>query len=429
MINYSQSSRQFEKLLDNIGDNISKSNNDDKNKIIRRFVDFAVTLIEDVLIHEHFNKNYPLRNSLLVDIFKEKNEISLQENYLRKLYNYKIENLPTNIQEQYYNNKILIASRSQKTNDIKAWWNFIGEKYHLINKIYIDKITEIYELGSNAYLVDKKYGADLLNSLMDDRHLHLLVNSVDNSKQALEINISELKYDFENRTKAVDLLQRIKKDLEQIPFKDQLEKDNTYRKVHFISFLLNFNYNYSFQQLKEDNEKLITLSDNYNRPDSLNNFYKLFLKLIENPNIEIESKIEKIKHFFTLHNDEFLLDFINLYHSFINGKYKKALSYANDQSYAPNPYIRLWAKQIELIIHYRRGDIDLCEILLERAFRQMKLLQTKPYTLASSAMFLKEFHQKINIKVPNLYTLLSKNFTSYSVIHQQLKIELNKDIE
>lgn len=426
MINYSQSGRQFEKLLDNIGENISKSNNDDKNKIIRRFVDFAVTLIEDVLLHEHLSKNYPLRNSLLVDIFKEKNEASLQEKYLRKLHNYKIETLNYNIQEQYYNDNIAITSRSQKHNDTQKWWEFIGEKYKLTNKIYFEKITEIYELGSTAYLVDKQFGTELLTNLMDDKHLNLLAKTVDDSKQALEIKIAEVKFSFENKSKAFELLKEIKNDVKKLSFKDDYEKDTTIRKVHFISFLLNFNYNDSQQQIIKDNNQLLNLSKKHNRPDSLNNFYRLFLQLINNPTIEIIDMIENVKHFFTLHNDEFLLDFIMLYHSFLNKDYKKALTYVNEQSYAPNPYIRIWAKQIELLIHYRKGNFDLCDILLERALRQMKLMQTKPYTLASSAMFFKEFHNSINTKIPKLYKELSENFTSYSIFHEQLITELKK---
>lgn len=421
LINYNRNSiKKLDDLLDQIGVRLAKNKNDNADKVIRRFVDFAVTLIEDVFIQENISKNYPLRSSLLANIFKDKNELELQDAYLRKLCNSKLETLDYSIQEQYYNDSIVNSSRSGKNNDMNKWWGLIDEKYMLSNRIYFEKITNIYELASASYLVDKKYGTALLSKMMNHKHLNLILNVVDDSVQALEIKMAEARFNFENHTKVYDILAEVNNDVKQLKFSSEKEQDDILRKVYFLNFLVNFNYKSSLDEIIGSNNQMLALSEKYNRPDSLNKFYNLLIRLFEKNIVDISEEVDLIKKDFVLHHDEYLLDFIQLYHSFINKDYKKALRLVNDLSYAPNQYIRIWSKQIEILVHYKKGNLGVCESLLDRALRQMKLMQTNPYTLSSSAMFLIQLHKTLNQKVPKFYLDLSESFSSYSIVHSSL---------
>ncbi|MGE0560630.1 MAG: hypothetical protein AB7O47_02325 [Flavobacteriales bacterium] len=421
LINYNRNNIvKLDSLLSQIGERLAESNNDNIDKAVRRFVDFAVILIEDVFLQEYISKNYPVRNSFLANIFKEKNEHELQNAYLRKLHNYKIENLDYNIQEQYYNDSITNSSRSGKNNEMDNWWKLIDEKYTLSNRYFLEKITNIYELASTSYLVDKKYGTSLLSKMMNHNHLNLILNVVDDSKQALEIQMAEVRFNFENYDKVYKLLNEVNNNLKKIPCTNEKDHDDLLRKVYFLNFLVDFNYKSSIEEIIISNQKLLLLSEKYNRTDSLNKFYNLLLRLFSDEGLDIDVEIDLIRKDFILHKDEYLLDFIRLYHSFVNKQYKKSLLLVNELSYAPNQYVRMWSKQIEILIHYKKGNLDVSETLLNRAFRQMKLMQTNPYTLSSSAMFMIQLHELLDQKVPKLYIDLTENFTSYSIIHSSL---------
>lgn len=418
MVNYNRNNlSKLDVLLNEIGTRLIENNKDNQDKVIRRFVDFAVTLIEDVLLQESLSSNYPLRSSMLANIFKNKNEVELQNTYLRKIYNYKLEKLDYNIQEQYYEDSIVNSSRSGKNSDMENWWKLIDEKYMLSNQIYLEKITNMYELASSSYLVDKKYGTSLLTKMMNHKHLSLILNVVDDSVQALEIKMAEARFNFENYTKVYELLEEVNNDVKNISFVDEKEHDDLLRKVYFLNFLVNFNFKTTVGEIIWANKQMLVLSEKYNRPDSLNKFYNLLLLLFENENLDIEKEINLIKKDFILHKDEYLLDFIKLYHSFIHNDIKKSIVLVNDLAYAPNQYIRMWSKQLEILIHYKKGNTDLCEALLDRALRQMRVMQTSPYTLSSSAMFMIKLHELLGQKPPKLYVDLSLNFKSYSIVH------------
>jgi len=421
MVNYNRNNlSKLDVLLNEIGTRLIENNKDNQDKVTRRFIDFAINLLEDVLLQESLNSNYPLRSSMLANIFKNKNEIELQNTYLRKIYNYKLEKLDNNIQEQYYEDSIINSSRSGKNNDMDKWWGLIDEKYMLSNRIYLEKITNIYELASTSFLVDKKYGTGLLSKMMNHKHINLLLNVVDDSVQALEIKMAEARFNFENYSKVYELLGEINNDVKQLNFSSEKDEDDILRKVYFLNFLVDFNYKSTLDEIIGSNKQMLALSQKYQRPDSLNKFYNLLIRLFDNNNIHFDAEIESIKKDFVLHNDEYLLDFIQLYHSFINKDYKKSLRLVNGLSYAPNQYIRMWSKQLEILIHYNKGNTDLCEALLDRAFKQMKVMQTSPFTLSSSAMFMIKLHELLGQKHPKLYDDLSINFKSYSIIHSSI---------
>lgn len=419
LINYQGNNKKFQKILDSIGSNLTTSNNVNKDKATRRFVDFAVNLTEDIIIQEHINKDGALRNSILSKIFKDKNNLDLQKLYLRKLYNQKLETLDDNIQQQYYDDSISLAYLSYKDQNIEKWWELVGNKYDLSNKIYLNNISRIHELASASYLVDKKYGEAFLDKMMEHKHLNLIKDVVKGSVKAVEIKLAEARFNFENKEKAFALMDEIRTGVTSLTL-SEVEQIDLDRKINFISFLLAYNYNNPLNEIKSYNEKLLAISTKFNRPDSLNNFYRLFLSTIENPLIDINAEIEKVRINFEIHDDTFLLDFLILFHSFINKDYKTALFLVNDLSYAPNLYVKIWSKQIELLIHYKKGNFDLCETLTDRILRQMKQMKSMPYTLASSAKFLIEVHRILGSKEPKLYKELASNFVSHSILHNTL---------
>lgn len=421
LINYNRNNiERLDSLLLEIGERLSENNNDKTDNAIRRFIDFAVIRIEDIFIQEYIDKNSPNRNSMLAKIFNDKNDYELQNAYLRKLYNFKLENLDYNIQEQYYDDVILNSSRSGKNKDMDKWWKLIDEKYILSNKIFIEKITNIYELASTSYLVDKRYGTSLLSKMMNQKHLNLLLDVVDDPYKEVEILMAEIRFNFENYANVQTMLNEVNNRILSIKNTNEKDYDDLLRRVYFLNFLVDFNYKSSSEEVIIYNQKLLQLSEKYNRTDSLNKFYNLLLRLFSNKEIDIENEISLINKDFILHKDEYLIDFIRLYHTFINQQYKKSLLLVNNLSYAPNHYVRIWSKQIEILIHYKKGNIDVAEAILKRTYRQMKLMQTNPYTLSSSAMFMIKLHELLGQKAPKLYFDLSENFTSYSIIQSNL---------
>jgi hypothetical protein len=419
LIDYQGGKKKFQEALNSIGSNLTENNDVKKDKAIRRFIDFAVNLTEDVIIQEHINRDKSLRNNMLSTIFKNQNHLNLQESYLRKLHNKKIDSMDRFIQEQYYDDSIVLLSRSQKKKDFKKWWDLIDKKYELSNDVYTNAVTETYELASTLYLVDNEFGKEIIDKMMDTKHLELLLDVVQGSKRAIEIKIAEVRFNFGNREKALTLMNEIHKEVKLLQLNEK-EFDELLRKVNYVAFMLAFKYNTSMAETKSFNQKLLDLSLKYSRTDSVNKFYRVFLLMVEDNTIDINYEIEKIKPDMVIHNDEFLLDFLRSLHGFFNEDYKTALLYINDLSYAPNESIRLWSKQIELLVHYKKENFDLCEILAERIHRQIQKSNAMTQTLVSSAQFQQQMFKLLNLKPSSLYNDLSSGFSTYSIFHNAL---------
>ena len=430
-----KNSLQYQQLLEQISDELfdkptnSEKDVREKDKIIRRFIDFAIKEIEQLKMKEFLASDQKTRNYLLSLIYKRPETRPIFKNYLRKAQSLAEKDNDAWILSYCLDNGIIIKSQSQKKRDMNDLRQLLLRKNELIQSQYHAKLSEVYNLMSGLYLNDKNIINDLESMLLEDAEIDALVKLSGGDPVAIEYKIAQSRFNLEDEEKLNRYIKEAEALLENCrATEEQIEKLK--RRLYFLRIVDGFHYGELPENLIGYSDKVMAINVKYGYRDTLAAFYDLFLHLlIDNPPTDIESKMEEYQHYYFAGDNEYMFDFIRAYRYFQQQEIKKSLQLLNNLSYAPNFYIAIWSRLLEMRIHYEKGNIGLCESLVERANRQMNVNQGKIFTYNSNAMLLMQFCELLGVRKPRQLAEYETSVEKISPFHKHLHGWVRAQIE
>ncbi len=418
--------KQYEDLLEEIARELyeksvaTDKDENEKDKTIRRFIDFAVKEIEHVKLTDLLKTDLKTRNYLLAKMYHKSSTKELFKGYLKKTIPLAEKDKDLWIESDCIDSEIIIKSQSQKKKDLIQLREILLKKNRLTQELYHKKLSEVYNLLSGLYLDDTTILEELKGLMLEDHEINALIQIADQKPEAVKYKVAQARFNFDDKERfelhmkeAEELLENCTGTQESI---EKLE-----RRMCFLKALARFHHGETPEQLSPLTDRTLELNEKHQFTDAIAVFYHmLFQIMINGTDDAVMQEIKKHEHHFQEENN-YLLEFINAYIHFLKGEYKDALWLLNDLSYAQNFYIAIWSRLLEIRIHYEKKNVGLCENLVERAIRQMDLNKGKVFNYDSNAVIITNFCRLLGVRSPKTLEEISQATVKISPFHQQIK--------
>lgn len=417
--------QQFQNLLEQISDDLfdkqvsTPKDVQEKDKIIRRFVDFSVKEIEGQKLREYLMSDQLIRNYLLSRIYQKPDTQPLFRNYLSKTRSFANKQDDPLIRGYCIDHEIIQKGKSQKKRDQIEIRDLLLEKNNLIQSEYHNKLSEVYNVLSGLFLNDKDIVLELENLMLEDSEIDALVKLSSGNPVAIEYKIAQSRFNFEDEQQLNKYISEAESLLEQCEgSEEQIEK--LQRRIMFLKMIDGFHYGADLTQLQAWADEVVALDKKYNHQKSLAAFYQLLIRLLNGVNPEeVLDQIEVYAAQYFEEENQYMVEFLQAYSYFLQHDFKRSLRLLNNLSYAPNFYIAIWSRLLEIRIHCEKENFSLCESLVERANRQMNVNKGKLFTYNSNAATLVKFSRMLGMRVPKLLDAYSDQ-EHVSPIHRVL---------
>lgn len=423
--------QQFQNLLGQISDELfdkqekSEKDSKEKDKVIRRFVDFSVKEIEQLKLKELLISDQLTRNYLLSKIYRKSDTPTLFRNYLNKARQASEKENDPWIRGYCIDNDIILKSQSQKKRDQMEVRDLLISKNNLIQSEYHNKLSEVYYLLSGLFLNDKDIVNELENLMLEDSEIDALVKLSAGNPVAIEYKIAQSRFNFEDQAKLNKYITEAQELLENCNgTTEQIEKQQ--RRINFLKVLDGFHYGSGVEELMGLMEYVLEINAKYNFRDSLAAFYNVLLQQLAGADsATLQPLIESYASSYFEEENQYMIEFLRAYSHFLEGDNKKSLMLLNNLSYAPNFYIAIWSRLLEIRIHIEKENFSLCESLVERANRQMNVNKGKLFTYNSNAVVLMNYCKLLNVRTPKIFESYKDTEAHLSPFH----VHLNNWIE
>ena len=417
---------QYEAALDQVADSLfekpAKTEDDEheKDKILRRFIDFAIKEVEALKLRELLVSDQKMRNYLLATIYKRPETHTLFKSYLGKSKTLAEKDNDPWLRSFALDHGIILKTRSQKKRDLAELRELLLEKNRLIQSQYHSKLSEVYNLLSGLYLNDKNIINELENLLLADDEIDALVRLSGADPVAIEYKIAQSRFNLEDEAKLNGYLLEAESLLNKCEAEEETV-ERLRRRLDFLRIVDGFHYGESPEKLREYADRVMAINRKYDIRDGLAAFYDLFLDLlISNSSEKLTARLEEYQSIYFTGENEYMVEFLEAYGLFLDGETKRTMLLLNNLSYAPNFYIAIWSRLLQMRIHYERGNLSLCESLIDRANRQMNVNQGKIFTYSSNAVVMVTFCRLMGMRKPKMYADIDENTAKISPFHQKL---------
>lgn len=420
--NKDQYSTILAQISDELFDKQVKTEKDalEKDKIVRRFVDFSIKEVEQLKLKELLQADQKMRNYLLSRIYRRPVTQPLFRSYLKKTQSYAEKEHDPWMLSYCLDHGIMMRSQSQKKRDMEEMRRLLLRKNELIQSEYHSRLSEVYNLLSGLFLNDKTIINELENLLLEDAEIDALVQLSGRDPVAIEYKIAQSRFHLEDEEKlnkyiaeAEALLENCNGTTEQI--------ERLKRRLIFLKIVDGFHYGKTPEELSVDIHNLQQINEKYDIRDGLAAFYELLIHFLQKEDAEgLRLSLEDFRNLYFSGENSYMFDFVNAYLLFLEGDFRDSLWLLSDLSYAPNFYIAIWSRLLEFRIHHEKENYGLCESLLERASRQMRVNQGKIFTYNSNAVVLAQFYKVLGLKVPKSLEEYSDPAAAVSPLHAKL---------
>jgi hypothetical protein len=418
--------QQFQNLLGQISDELfekqvlTEKDGKEKDKIVRRFVDFSVKEVEQLKLRELLSGDQLTRNYLLAKIYRRGDTPTLFRSYLNKTRQLADKENDPWIISFCLDHDIVIKSQSQKKRDQMEVRDLLISKNNLIQSEYHNRLSEVYYLLSGLFLNDKDIVNELENLMLEDSEIDALVKLSAGNPVAIEYKIAQSRFNFEDEEKLNRYIGEAEALIEKCSGSDE-EIEKQKKRISFLKVLDGFHYGAELKALEAPMEYVLQINKKYQYRDSLSGFYHVFLQLLDGvPVSELSDVIDAYETNYFEEENQYMIEFLRAYGHFMQNEYKAALMLLNNLSYAPNFYIAIWSRLLEIRIHIEKENFSLCESLVERANRQMNVNKGKLFTYNSNAGTLMNFCRLLNVRTPKIFDQFKDQDKNISPFHKGL---------
>lgn len=384
----------------------------EQDKAVRRFIDFSIKEIEDMLLLRLVRENNSLREAALSEMFFHKNNFSLFQWYATKatgqaqrIHDYSIENKIITL-------SLRLKGKHQTKTDFDDIYGLIKRKITISELQHYDNITSSYNLLSSVVMDDIRLKPEITAALPAAAEMAQLIERAPMPQYAIHLYLVQARLSFGEKDKFYHYLQQAEVLLPEIDG-SQLDFLRAKRNIFMLKLTVGLHYGQSLDSLIPIAEEVVELNTRLGFSDTIGWFFLLFLKTMKGePDIVREQLAEKKSIFFSAENI-FYRDFLESLLHYQEGELDDALEVLQRTVYSSSYYVSMWSKVLECCIHFQLGNKKLVFSLLERIRQYIRANYYKPFTIDSSKKILHFLDLKMSEKsapVPDdifiLYRLL-----------------------
>ena len=413
-----QEKSAFEKELEDISESLFQGDAYEQDKVLRRFIDFSSKEIENQKIKNFLDKNPKERNFILTEVYKKPSTEVLFEKYNQKtqVLSEKVEDVWT--QKACVDKNILLKYNTKKKKDFNELKKLLLFKNKLTHSVYHQNLAEVYELYSKLFFDDTNVREEMGQLELSEEDISSLILLAGKSPQAIEYKIAQLRMRFFEDDNLLKDLTELNNLFDEVDADPKIIKRLMAKKLLLTT-------RYKFSKGVEENDKesteTVKLNEAINFKNDTGVFYYLLYKLFNNPQIDINNEIKKLNLKYFKSDTLYLLEFVFAAQELLNKNYSGAIKWLNNLSYAPNYYISMWSRLMEIKAHYEKDNISFCENLFNRAVRQYQNNTSRKFTQESNAYILAYYAEKLNVKIPTIIKNKTKN--NNCLLHKHLLLD------
>jgi hypothetical protein len=427
---YNEESR-FEESLNKISNFLfdskegrKKLNEKEKDKNLRRFIDFSVKELENLKMQNLLKEDQLLRNYLMSIIYSNSPSTDLFTEYSKKTLQEAKKSKDLYITSKALEMEIQVKYLSQTEKNLSRVSEAAAERVQVINDLYHHSLSSTFNVLSSCALDDKKAMANL-ESFVDEYEINQIIDLGGQRFEVIEYKIAEMRMVFENPERFRALNSEAE---EMINSFNLLEKNklSIQRRLMYLQGLFVFHQGSDLKEYLLIEEELMKINFKLYYPDSFAFFYYLLGLAINNQEEKIEEVIKGYGELFIREETSYMFEFIQAYRSLFNGDLSKAIKRLNLLSYAPNYYIASWSRLLELKAHYLKGNAKFCENLIQRMVRFEQKNPTRVFTKNANLFILSEFAKKLG-KPELTRSIQLEERPTLSFMHQKYEDWLKED--
>lgn len=421
--NYAEQT-QFDEALDHVEDVINKSSDgkkkteNEKDKNLRRFIDFAVKEIENLKMINLLKENHLLRNYLMSSIFTHSPSTDLFLEYTKKTLSESKKAKDLYLTSKALEMEIQAKYLSQTDKNLHRVSEAAAERIQVINDLYHNSLSSSYNVLSSCALDDKKAMSDLEN-FIDEYEIDHIIGLGGNRSEVIEYKIAEMRMFFENPEKFRELNSEAEQMLSEFHL---IEKNRLsfQRRLNYLQGLFVFNQGENLEEYIEIEERLLKLNHQLKYPDSFAFFYYLLGLSVKKEYDKFDNAIKQYESLFIRKETAYMFDFLEAYRVLESGDVSGAIKRLNPLSYTNNYYIASWSRLLEIKAHFMKGNMKFCENLIQRMVRFEVKNPTRVFTKKSNAFILSEYAKLVD-KSDLVKTIKLSERPKLSFLHQELE--------
>jgi hypothetical protein len=370
------SKNNFADLLMGCAENLFEGKKDEKekDKILRRFIDFAVKEIEQIKLRNFLAEENLLRNYLLSMIYKPQEEIF--ERYLEKTGELS-ENRNENISGFFLDNKIELTSRIHNKKELRILRDLLVEKNKRIQKNYHAELSKIYELLSLLYLEDEDLMKELRGLILTNEEAGELIALSSGSAEGVRYMLSKARFSFFDEKSFAVQISEAEKEAKKLRTDSKTselgEQIRLLRALHFFHFG------------KQADELVRITKGLESSHDSVVKFYAYLFMILDAA--KRKAALPEMKELNKLKmepENEFRKEFLISLALFLKEDYSGSLKLLNQLSYVSNTEVACWSRLMELRLHIMKENDSLCESLAGRIQRYFQANEGKRFMAPSN---------------------------------------------
>lgn len=388
--------QDFSVKLEKLSKDLSSKEVDQKerNKNLRRFIDFSAKRIEDLKLQELCKSNQKIRNYLLAQIYKKSERHDLNERYYDKANKESGDDYWVKI--SFKNAQLAHVYKSQMVQDQNYWRTLVKEKEELVSDYYQAEMANVVNAISRSYLDDRASIESFEFLFQSSEDLEPLIAVAPGNTEKIQYKLAQARFAFDNHTLFSSHIMEAESYFEE-GLEDQKDISRIRREILVIKFLYGFSNGHYWSELESYMSEAVQIDDENNNWDPKLLFYLFILNAINgNDNKVLKEKYEIA---FMKENAKYLFDFTDAISYIANDDVKSAKQILIETSYCNNPYVSLWSKLFEAVLNLGQGNIELGESIVKRAKRQVKGMETRLFCIPSCIVFLNMICKKYDLPV------------------------------
>jgi hypothetical protein len=410
MMKHSGSKEGFETLLFSVAKPLFSGEKDEKekDKTLRRFIDFSIKEIEQVKLKNFLQEDQLLRHFLLSRIYESKGDSSIEKRYLERTGELS-EQLNDRFMKAYYVDRMVDhTSRTHTKKEMKILRELLSEKNNLIQKSYHAELARVYDLLSVIQFEDNDLAQGLSGLVLKDDEVEVLLSLAAGSPEEIDYLIARARFSFFEpkrfQSDVSQAMQSIKK------IRDGREKERLNRKIAFLRCQHAFHFGESPAKLQE-----------YARPleGSANGLELFYFHLFRILDLHSRKKAlpepRELAKLPMEPENYFRIEFLQAFVFFLRGEASACIKLFNQLSYVANFQVSTWSRLMELRIHLNKGNLNLCDSLSGRLLRHFQGNKGKDFTLSSSKELFGRMQDELKVRTPKK---AAKTQVSLTALHQ-----------
>jgi hypothetical protein len=396
ILNHKNEEEAFNRYLDAtpLFDHLDKVEQD---KSVRRFIDFSIKVIEDMLLLQLVRENNTLREAALSEMFFYKNHFTLFQWYAAKATSH-----AQRIHDYSVENKIITLSlrlkgKHQTKTDFDDVYSLIKRKIAISELQHYDNITSSYNLLSSVVMDDIRLKTEIAAALPEAAEMAKLIESVPMPQYAIQLYLVQARLSFEDKERFYYYLQQAEALLPEID-DSQLDFSRAKRNIFMLKLTVGLHYGQSLESLIPTAEEVVELNARLEFSDTIGWFFLLFLKTMKGELDIVRVQLAEKKSIFFSADNIFYRDFLESLLYYQEGDLGDALEVLQRTVYSSSYYVSMWSKVLECCIHFQLGNKKLVFSLLERIRQYIRANYYKPFTMDSSRKILHFLDLKMSEK-------------------------------